>query len=136
RVLALEDVQEAFGVTVEGLAGEALLLGTPGDIAVGPVEDSGGIGNAEFGGYAEHQGELLRATGGKVPVIAAVRPSFVHRHPQFFSLFEKVPLTARWEPVGRLTRRAPFREEGTCPQTGLTASGGFLLSAQAITSSA
>jgi len=48
-VVLLEGVQESLGVAVEGLAGKALGLGASGDVAVGPVEDSGGIGDAKLG---------------------------------------------------------------------------------------
>jgi hypothetical protein len=47
-VVLLEGMQESLGIAVEGLAGQALLLGASCDDAVGPVEDSGGIGDAEL----------------------------------------------------------------------------------------
>jgi hypothetical protein len=49
-VVFLEGLQEPLGVAVEGLAGKALLAGASGDVAVGPIEDGGGIGDAAFGG--------------------------------------------------------------------------------------
>jgi hypothetical protein len=41
----LQGVQDPLGVALEGLAGQALLLGAPGNAAVGSVEDGGGIGD-------------------------------------------------------------------------------------------
>ena len=48
-VLTVENLEDALGVAVEGLAGEALLVSSLGDGAVGSVEDGGGIGDTEFG---------------------------------------------------------------------------------------
>jgi hypothetical protein len=47
---AVEALEEALGVAIEGLPREALLPGSSGDVAVGPVEDGGGIGDAGLGG--------------------------------------------------------------------------------------
>jgi hypothetical protein len=49
-VVLLESLQDACGVTVERLAGETLLVGASGDVAVRPVEDGGGIGDTELRG--------------------------------------------------------------------------------------
>ena len=49
-VRLLEALQEAFGIAVEGLAGQALVVGTAGDIAPRAIKDSGGVGDATFGG--------------------------------------------------------------------------------------
>jgi hypothetical protein len=46
-VCCVEGLQEAIGVAVEGLTREAVLLGLPGNSAVGPVKDSGSVGDAE-----------------------------------------------------------------------------------------
>src|SRR5262249_5130658 len=43
----LEGVQDPLGVAIEGLAGQALLLGALGNAAGGAVRDGGGIGDAE-----------------------------------------------------------------------------------------
>jgi hypothetical protein len=47
-VVLLESLQNACGVAVERLAGEALLVGAAGDVAVRAFEDSGGIGDTEL----------------------------------------------------------------------------------------
>ena len=49
-VLSVEGLEETQSVPIKGLAGEALLAGASADRAVGPVEDSGGIGDAALGG--------------------------------------------------------------------------------------
>jgi hypothetical protein len=41
---------EAFGIAIECLAREALLVGSSADVAIRAIKDSGGIGEAEFGG--------------------------------------------------------------------------------------
>jgi hypothetical protein len=46
----LEGLQDACGVPVESLTGEALLLGASGDVAVRPLEDGGGMGDTELRG--------------------------------------------------------------------------------------
>jgi hypothetical protein len=46
---ALYGLEDFGGVAVECLAGDARALGVLGDGAVGPIEDSGGIGDAESG---------------------------------------------------------------------------------------
>jgi hypothetical protein len=49
RVLAVEDAEDMLGVPVQSLTGQAVLLGSSGDLAVGSVEDGGGIGDAALG---------------------------------------------------------------------------------------
>ena len=46
----IEGLEDPVGVAIQGLPGKAVLLGPSGDSAVGSVEDSGGIGDAELGG--------------------------------------------------------------------------------------
>jgi hypothetical protein len=48
-VLAVEGLEDSVGVAIQGLSGEALLVSSAGDVAVGPVQDGGGIGDAELG---------------------------------------------------------------------------------------
>jgi hypothetical protein len=45
-----ERLHEPLGVAVEGLAGEALVVGAAGDVAPRPFEDGGGVGDAALGG--------------------------------------------------------------------------------------
>jgi hypothetical protein len=46
----LQGLEDPVGVTIQSLPGKAVLSGSSGDSAVGSVEDSGGIGDAQLGG--------------------------------------------------------------------------------------
>jgi hypothetical protein len=48
-VVAVERLQDGGSVAVESLSGKSELVGALGDLAVGPVENSGGVGDTEFG---------------------------------------------------------------------------------------
>jgi hypothetical protein len=50
RVVAIKSVQDGLGVAVESLSGQSEALGTLSDLAVGPFENGGGVGDAEFRG--------------------------------------------------------------------------------------
>jgi hypothetical protein len=49
-VLPVEGLEDPVGVPIQGLAREALLGGALDDGAVGPVENGGGIGDAQVRG--------------------------------------------------------------------------------------
>jgi hypothetical protein len=49
-ILAVHGVEDGVGIAVECLSGEPESAGALGDLTVGPVENSGGVGDTEFGG--------------------------------------------------------------------------------------